>query len=286
MQASGPNLTYLIARCTRWLQARFPQRPVKGLTRFSSWLNRWLLPYAGVFQLEGGVKMYVDSRAGNERWILYSGNYQPAVTHILKQHIPPGSYCLDIGANLGFYTISMAHWVGPQGHVTAFEANPAMVKRIAQNVALNRYQTVNIVGAAVNNEPGNVEFFISENPGKSSLRQIRSAVSKIVVPGITIDEYVSGHPFARLDVIKLDVEGNDCQALLGGSQTLARFRPFVLFEYKHTTTSEIAQAAFALLANLDYQLWSLSPTGNRQPIDPPGPLLVDADIVCVSRGAP
>lgn len=119
------NPAPIIARSTRWLQARFSQRPIKGLTRVSNLLSRWLPPYQGVVHLEDGIYMQPDSRQPAERWLLYSGNYQPALTLILKQRTPSGGYCLDIGANLGFYTIKFARWAGPTGRVVAFEANPA-----------------------------------------------------------------------------------------------------------------------------------------------------------------
>jgi len=271
----------LIAGCTRWLQARFPQRPIKGLTRFSNFLSRWLPAYRGVIQLGGGIRMVVDSNQAAERWLLYSGNYQPALTFILQQHSPPGGYCLDIGANLGFYTIKFGQWVGGTGYVAAFEANAAMVERIQDNVALNGFSQVTVVSAAVHSQPGQVEFFVSSDPGKSSVNQIDKATKKIVVPAIVIDEYVSEHHLPRLDVIKMDIEGNDCNALLGAVNTLTHFRPFLVFEYKNTTPPEIADRAFSLLADLDYQLYSLSRNGEQLRFDWKTSRLTQTDIICI-----
>jgi len=225
--------------------------------------------------------MRVDSSQPPERWLLYSGNYQPVLTRVLKQHTPPGGYCLDIGANLGFYTINLAQWVGPAGHVAAFEANPAMVERVQDNIALNQFSNVMVVSAAVHSEPGSLEFYISHSPGKSSVHEIGNPLNKIVVPAVTIDDYVSDHDWPRLDVIKIDIEGNDCQALLGSSKTLARFLPFIVFEYKHTTPPPIAQAVFALLATLDYELWSVSSNGKRLTFNLQTSGLIDNDIMCV-----
>jgi FkbM family methyltransferase len=224
--------------------------------------------------------MLVDSNQPAERWLLYSGNYQPALTHILRQHTPAGGYCLDIGANLGFYTLKFARWAGLAGQVVAFEANPAMVERIAQNVALNGYSHVNVVSAAVHNQPGSIEFYVSSSPGKSSVNQIDNAVKKITVPALTIDEFISERAWPRLDVVKIDIEGNDCNALLGACQTLDRFRPFVVFEYKRAVLPQIAQEAFGLLASLKYQLWSLSPGGKRLRFDWQSSVLAHSDIIC------
>lgn len=272
-------LVPLIAGWTRRLQARFPERPLKGLTRLANLINRLLPAYQGAITLANGSRMYVDSRQPAERWLLYSGNYQPALTMILKGYTPPEGVCFDVGANLGFYTVQFGQWVGSTGQVVAFEANPALMQRIEANVALNGFEHVQVVSAAIHDRAGEIEFHISSNPGKSSIRSIASAVETLVVPAITLDRYLSEHPQARLDVIKMDIEGNDCQALLGAAETLRRFRPLIAFEYKPVTPREIVEAALRLLASLDYDLWALSRDGTRRPFD--ALIKTDTDVVCV-----
>jgi FkbM family methyltransferase len=223
--------------------------------------------------------MLVDSRQPAERWLLYSGNYQPALTAILKQHTPPGGCCLDVGANLGFYTIQFGDWVGSAGRVVAFEANPALVDRVEHNVRLNGFAHVSVVSAAVYDQPGEMAFFISSSPGKSSTHLIDHAVKQLTVPAITLDGYLSEHPLPRLDVIKMDIEGSDCHALLGAVDTLTRFRPLVVFEYKPTTPPEVTAGALRLLERLDYRLLSLSRNGEQRPFD--RQTTTDTDVLCV-----
>ena len=210
----------------------FPQRPIRGLTRFSNLLHHWLPPYRGIIQLPDGIRMLANSEQSAERWLMFSGNYQPALTYVLKQHTRQNGYCLDVGANLGFYTLLFAKWTGSAGHVVAFEANPAMLERTQYNVSLNQFPHVDTVNAAVHNEAGQIEFYIAKDPGKSSIQPIKDATEKIVAPAITIDSYVQQKNFPRLDALKIDVEGNDCNVLIGAREALARFRPFIAFEYR------------------------------------------------------
>lgn len=261
------------------MQARFPERPLRGLTRFSNLLCQWLPPYAGAIDLADGSRMYLDSRQPAERWLLYSGNYQPALTATLKQYTPPGGCCLDVGANLGFYTIQFGQWVGSAGRVVAFEANPTLVEHIERNITLNAFEHVSVVSAAVYDQPGEIAFHISGSPGKSSIYAIDQAVETRVVPAITLDGYLSEHALPRLDVIKMDIEGTDCQALLGAAETLTRFRPLLVFEYKPSTPPEIAAEAVRLLASLGYRLWALSRAGERRPFDPQ--TTTDTDVLCI-----
>jgi FkbM family methyltransferase len=275
----GSALVPLVASWTRRLQARFPRRPIKGLTRFAALIDRLFAPYEGVIELADGVRLAVDSRKPAERWLLFSGNYQPAITRALKQFTPAGGSCLDVGANLGFYTVELAHWVQTRGRVIAFEANPEMVDRVERNVALNSFAHVSVVSAAVHRYPGEIEFNVSASPGKSSTQPIEDPIDTLVVPSITIDGYLADHPIARLDVIKIDIEGSDCHALLGAAETLARFRPVIVFEFKATTPQAIAADAVGLLATLDYELWALSPTGRRRRFDVR--VSRDTDVLCV-----
>jgi FkbM family methyltransferase len=259
----------VIAALTRRLQALSPNRPLKGLTRFSTLLDRRVSSYQGVIRLRDGVLMTVDSRQPAGRWLLYAGNYQPALTAFLKRHTPPGGTCLDIGANLGFYTLYFARWVGPQGRVIAFEANPALVKHIAHDATLNGFDHVTLVDRPVHVRPEPVTFYISPSPGKSSIhaRQVTDPVQILTLTATTIDLAVQEQNWTRLDVIKLDIEGNDCNALSGARETLARFRPVIAFEYWYSTPPEIAGEAFGLLDDLGYRLAGLLRNGKRIPIN-------------------
>jgi FkbM family methyltransferase len=273
-----------IAAVTGWLQSRFPRRPLKGLTRFSALISRLFPRYVGPVRLPDGTRFHVDSHIQAERWILFSGNYQPSLTHLLRSVTPPGGHCLDIGANLGFYTVKFAYWVGNQGRVAAFEPNPAMLDRVQRNVELNGFSHVDVVGAAVHRQSGEITFYIAPDPGKSSVNQIESAVRQVTVPMLSIDEYVKAQAWPRLDVIKMDIEGNDCNGVIGMGESLARFRPVLLFEYQKTTPPDAAGAAFQLLVDLGYQVWALRRTGELRPFDWRTFADKQTDVLCLPPG--
>ena len=266
---SALNPVPLIAAGTRRLQAMQPRHAVKGLTRFGNLLDRWLPSYAGVVRLPDGTCLALDSRQPAERWLLFSGNYHPAVTHLLRQHTPAGGGCLDVGANLGFYTLKFARWVGPAGRVAAFEANPVMLDRIRRNVALNGFAHVDVVDQPIHRQAEPVTFHVSASPGKSSIHawQVADPVQTLHLTTTTIDAYLNTQNWPRLDVIKLDIEGNDCNALLGASDSLARFHPFIIFEYWCSTPADVADEAFSLLDGLSYKLFSLRRDGRPVPFD-------------------
>lgn len=263
----------MIAAGTRRLQAAQPDRPLRGLTRFAALLDRWLPRYQGVIRLPGGGRLALDSREPAQRWLLFSGSYQPAITHALHAHTPRGGWCLDVGANLGYYTVVLAAWAGPQGRVAAFEANPAMAAHVRRNIALNApldgFARMDLVEQPVHRRAGPVTFYVSSSPGKSSLvaAQVPAPVERLTLDAIALDDYLSAKAWPRLDVIKIDIEGNDCNALLGAQASLERFRPAIVFEYGFGTPRELAAETFDLLDRLGYTCQTLERRGGRAPFD-------------------
>src|SRR5258708_4496963 len=164
-----PSAPLFIARITQWMQARQPSRPLRGLTRLGKLLDRWLPAYQGQMRFPDGTLFYVDTRENGQSWLLYSGDHQPAVTNTLRQWTRPGDCCLDVGAFLGYYAVKFAHWAGPTGKVVTFEADPGLVKRVSENIALNRFTNVQIVNKAVHSQSIPITFHINVQDGLSSV---------------------------------------------------------------------------------------------------------------------
>lgn len=228
--------------------------------------------------------MHVDTSVSAERWLLLSGAYHPALSRVLQQHVPIGGYCIDAGANLGFFTIQFAHWVGPSGRVAAFEPNPAMVERVRQNVNINGFTHVDIVPKAIHDQPGIIQFYIDKDPAKSSLDStaVRRPSEVITAEALPLADYLAEARWPRLDAIKMDIEGNDCRALLAAESALVHFHPFIAFEYKYSTDPALASQVFDMFARLGYRLEALGFDGRRFAFDwrqaPPG--YKQVDVLC------
>jgi FkbM family methyltransferase len=267
MTKRGYGLLPKIAVGTQWMQSQQPKRPVRGLTRLSNLLHRWLPPFQGVARLADGIQMELDSRDSTQRALLIMGCYQPALTHLLRQHTPIGGYCLDIGANLGFFTLAFAAWAGAQGQVAAFEANPALLEAIRHNVHLNAAEQVEVVPQAVHDTAGVLTFYVAAAAGKSSVLQshVPQPIQTLTVDTITVDEFIESRGWPRLDVIKMDIEGNDCRALLSARQSITKYRPFVVFEYWYSTPADITEAVVRMFEDAGYTLCLLQPDGKQMP---------------------
>ncbi|MCA9884224.1 MAG: FkbM family methyltransferase [Anaerolineae bacterium] len=274
-------ITPLIAKLTRWLQQQTPDRPLPGLYR----LSRVLPGYSGSITLANGVRWPIDTALTAHRELLFSGVYQPALVNALRPYAVPGAYCMDVGSNIGFFAMDFAAQVGPEGQVAAFEANPALVERIQTVVEINHYGHVQIIPQAVFHTSGQeVTFYVSKYEGKSSLSAdlVTERLSEVTVTTITIDDFIVQQGWQRLDVIKMDIEGADVDALIGAEQSIRRFRPVIAFEFKRGADPDRLAQLQAIFAEAGYTLQVITLGGDRFPFTWDVPEKLDhVDVLCL-----
>jgi FkbM family methyltransferase len=165
------------------------------------------------------------------------GTYEPQLRNIIRLVLRPGGVAMDVGANVGWHTLLMARSVGDQGRVMAVEPNPSVRERLNQHVNINKFDHVDILPFAASDTDGTAEFYgiaaEAVNSGSSHLlaKGDNRASDQINVETRKIDRMISEAGIQRLDFIKLDIEGHEWPALMGAQDSIARFRPHIVFEY-------------------------------------------------------
>jgi FkbM family methyltransferase len=130
---------------------------------------------------------------------------------------------LDVGANIGLYTLLAASRVGPSGRVDAFEPGPLALQRLAENVALNALAQVHVHAEAVGEQAGQVRFTLDADDTNRMLAPDAAAESRVVeVPCVRLDEAVGARRYA---LGKMDVEGAEPLALQGAGRMLREGNP-------------------------------------------------------------
>jgi FkbM family methyltransferase len=181
-------------------------------------------------------------------WI--SGKVEAGVQRALADVLVPGSVFFDVGANLGFFTLLAARLVGPSGRVVAFEPHPDNLVALRANVELNDLANVVIVPKAVSDTSGERVFEMSEAATASVTNEVDvGARNTIGVAATSIDDFASGPSPVVPDMIKIDVEGHEIEALRGMSRTVESHRPVIVCELHGTNT-----AVAGLLQDLGYTL--------------------------------
>ena len=170
-----------------------------------------------------------------------SGTYEPNTLCVLRQHLPPGGVFIDAGAHAGVVSLAASRWVGPTGRVYAFEPSEREYRRLLDSLKLSRASNVTPVRAAVGakSEKGSLMVADASFSGLNTLGE-RFAyagipmASREAVEIVTIDDFVRQHGVARVDAIKLDIEGGEAKALAGAKETLRRTRPALVLELNAT----------------------------------------------------
>jgi FkbM family methyltransferase len=167
--------------------------------------------------------------------LLHPPHVHPAVLGLLQ----PGSVAIDVGANLGEWTIPFARAVGPEGRVLAIEPAPRNAAALASTLAVNALHHAEIVRCAVGNRDGVAEFAVPlvssarADTGTARIGPASEGYEALCVPVRTLDSVAAKRGLDRLDLIKIDVEGHERRVLDGAAATLDRYRPSLVIETGH-----------------------------------------------------
>ena len=153
------------------------------------------------------------------------GLYELDTHRTLRRLLKPGHHFVDVGANIGYFTMLAARWVGPSGRVDALEPDPVNRQRLRDNLCANKLEDrVNLHCVAASTHAAEITLYhptagtLQANHGMASMYQSLVPDSQgHRVPTARLDELIDRVP----NVIKMDVEGAELQAIEGASRLLA-----------------------------------------------------------------
>ncbi|HUV03775.1 MAG TPA: FkbM family methyltransferase [Armatimonadota bacterium] len=168
-------------------------------------------------------------RLAGKRWLVktstsyFLGRYEREQTRAFVETMREGLVVFDVGANIGYYTLTAALAVGTSGGVFAFEPLEQNFRRLERHVQANRLHNVTIVKAAVGDRRGVARLEIRSSPGLARL----SENGTVEVPLVSLDSMIQGGELPLPDVIKIDVEGAEMLVLKGAVSLFASAKPLV-----------------------------------------------------------
>ncbi len=174
----------------------------------------------------------------------------------LRRLLQPGQQLIDIGANHGVYTLSMARTVGPTGRVWAFEPASGTASLLAESIALNGCSQVVLERMALSNTVGSAQLSLNDNSELNAVVHGQpSAGATETVPLVTLDERMERWAWQHIDFVKIDAEGEEANILKGGARFFNELSPLVQYEIKAGSQLHLDLARqFAELGYASYRL--------------------------------
>lgn len=182
-----------------------------------------------------GFDMRVPTHDVIGRHIYKYGAHDPELTAWIEDHIvlEPGDVVIDVGANVGWFTLVLDALAPPGVDIFAFEPHPGNAALLAENVGRNHADSVRVVQAAVSESPSTRELFVypGENSGRHSLLPIAGA-ERLTAESTSLDAFWTEQALADRPArfLKIDIEGYELAALRGARRVLQRC-PTVVLEF-------------------------------------------------------
>jgi FkbM family methyltransferase len=258
-----------ILNLAAWLARILPPELVRGLYRLRplaslirGLLNRSAPPGLSTVEVAAGgaqgMRMSLDLQSEKDYWL---GTYEADLERAISDFACPGMVAYDVGANIGYTSLLLAKAVGEAGTVFAFEALPANIERLEQNLALNGLESrVEVVPSAVVDHLGLVNFLVgrSGSTGKAEGSAGRGQTQRgiLEVAGISLDSFVYSDGRPAPEIVKMDIEGGEIRALPGMRRLLEERKPVLLLELHGY---EAAKSAWEILKDCGYQLSRMEP---------------------------
>jgi FkbM family methyltransferase len=181
-------------------------------------------------ELDNGMTIYLDRDDGAVSRPLLNGDYEAHLVPTFRQFCRPGMTVVDVGANVGLYTLLASSLVGPAGRVVAIEPNSENCRLILLSVEANRADNVELFPLALDRTRGwsNLSGHFGSNGGLVSAdpSSLVSGWSEIV-PTFPLDDLIDG----QVHFLKIDVEGAEGRVVAGAQGILSTSRPVVASEF-------------------------------------------------------
>ncbi|HEV7699456.1 MAG TPA: FkbM family methyltransferase [Pyrinomonadaceae bacterium] len=203
-----------------------------------------------------GRPFWIDLSTGMHDRVYFYGEYELALSEIVRTLIEPGDTCIDAGANFGWYATMFSKLAGPEGRVVAFEPVSDTFTELQRNVALQGSPSnLTIEPMALGDRSGEIDLYLGEgqSTGHASFAKPNSKiVSSARAKLRTLDIYLDENKIEAVDLIKIDVEGAELMLLAGANKLFdQKVPPIFMMEVAKEQAAKFGATHNDILGYLD-----------------------------------
>ncbi|HEV2170738.1 MAG TPA: FkbM family methyltransferase [Candidatus Binatus sp.] len=184
-----------------------------------------------VYRVEGGL-IYLNLHEHPMMVQVAMGTYEAAKQAMIRRRLRPGMTFIDVGANVGFFTLQAAQLVGNSGRVISIEPAPQNYEYLNRSIQLNGYANTRALPIALSDRDGTANLQILPLSTAHTFTQLKpqySNLPKVTVPTKTLDAVVAEEKLERVDMVKIDVQEWEIEVLRGSIETLQSNPQLVMF---------------------------------------------------------
>ena len=187
----------------------------------------------------GDVELLCDAADAAVTPGLRSGEYEPHLTAVFERYCRPGMTVVDVGANLGYYSLLAARLVGPSGRVVALEPNSENCRLLLSSLRRSGLGNVQVLPVAADVEKGWAYYstHVGSNGGLIDDGDLLTRPG-VVVPTFRLDDLVAG----PVGLVKMDVEGAEGRVVRGATRLIEHERPIVTTELKEEMLTRVSNS--------------------------------------------
>jgi FkbM family methyltransferase len=252
-------LVYLVSvylRTFRWEVARWRlvTYALHNIKAHGSLMGKAIVTTHFGFKMELYLHDWVDQH------IYATGNYEDMTAMTISALLNPGDTCIDVGANIGFFSLLMAKCVGVDGSVLAFEPSPQTRGKLLYNIKLNQVTHVTVREEAVANVDGESLFFggSEDHSGIANLRPLQLSNTSYEVRTCKLTSCIP--ETMKPQLIKIDIEGAEHLALQGMRELLQAQHPDIIIEMSDHFLREMKSSSaevYAFLMQFGYHMYRI-----------------------------
>ena len=190
------------------------------ISRIYDYVYRFLNPEGSILLDINGLKIYAEGKSGIAKLLGVKGTYEEETTKLFSEILKEGITVLDLGANIGYYSLLAGKQIGEKGKVFAFEPWHESFSLLQKNIEVNGFKNIIPVAKAVSNQCGRQKLFLASDPGQHSLGGDANCES-VEVDVTSVDEFVREQNIS-VDLVKMDVEGAEMSVLEGMAETISK----------------------------------------------------------------
>lgn len=256
----------------------FKKSPIQVSRRLLQWMLLKQLGRPGTIRIhrDSRMRLYPAPQGMGAPGLIYvfRDEFEDAISFCIHTFVKQGSLCMDIGTNIGVWSLLMSEISGTAGHVYSVEPNPATLKNLRENIGLSQKKNITVLPTALGTEKGEIEIFTPGDPGRTSLAPESPEDTVQKVPMNRLDDVWEEQGRPKISFVKMDVEGAEPLVLGGGGKFFHECRPVVTSEINSMKLANLKSTPadiFRFFREWNYNAFTFdSDTGRLVPVEERG----------------